>query len=172
MKNILETANTYLGILSGLFTLYTFKNLDNCPDIEQRLALTLLLSLILVYFTTFAGYLRRKQIADKYGRGHFYDPEVQSGIRWLQLLVSLPFAAATALITPWNEIFIALNNHFTFEHQPFDPFSTAETVISRPFDNVFFQIFFIVVSYGIALLLSMVAAEKIYYALQFERFSK
>ncbi len=162
----------YLGLLVNLFTLYTFKNLDSCPDIEQRLALTLLLLLILIYFTTFAGYLRRKQIGRDNERGHFYYPEVQSGIRWLQLLVSLPFAVGTVLITPWSEIFNALNNHFTFEHQPFDPFSTAETVISRPFENVFFQIFFIVVSYGMALLLSMVAAEKIYYALQIERSSK
>ncbi len=171
MKSIFETANTCLGFLASLFTLYTFRNLDNCPDIEQRLALTLLLLIILIYFTTFAGYLRRKQIGREYGRGHFYDPEVQSGIRWLQILVSLPFAIGTALVTPWNEIFNILNNHFTFEHQPFNPFSPAEIIISRPFENVFFQILFIMAVYGIALLFSMVTAEKIYYALQLERYT-
>ncbi|MFH7245843.1 MAG: hypothetical protein ACHWZW_23695 [Spirulina sp.] len=174
----------YIGIISGLISILSVQALNYCPDIETKLIWTSVFVLILIYFTTYRGLIKRIHLSLKIAKRHandeigcewvsrrryleakinayFLGGSANKSIVWLQFLSSLPFFAIICFFTPWETVFDFLNTNFRTTHTIFFQNEPQEIPVVL-FESPLVKLLFIAASYGLILLLCVKSAENIF----------
>lgn len=180
----------YIGIISGLISILSVQALNHCPDIKTRLIWTAVSVLLLIYFTTYRGLIRRIHLSMKIAKRHIDDEITYEGmsrqryleyqvdgyfasdsanrsVAWLQLLSSFPFFVLICFFTPWGVVFNFLNTHFRTTHTIFLQNEPQEIPVVL-FESPLMKLLFIAASYGLILLLCVKSAENIFDAEQID----
>lgn len=181
----------WIGIISGLLSILGIQNLRYCPDIETRLTWTAISVLLLIYFTTYRGLIRRIHLSQKVASRHikdkieyehmnrqsylewriknyFNDEDIEKGIVWHQIQSSLPFAIITLFATPWGIVFDFLNSHFNSTHTVYLQNEPPQEIPVVLFEWPLMKLLFIMASYALILFFSVVSAKNIFNAEQID----